>query len=139
MFLGTKRMSEQEMYLGVNCDALPSDVVHAGSASIYYSSSSPGYVWVTCLGSVIRLKLNEDLLSTSVKAEAVRFWNSDGLGLYEPQSDSSIDFGRVSKAKLETLEHKEAKLLLRPFEYILQLDQATGERSRGLRVLGVEP
>lgn len=84
--------------------SLPSDAVQIGSVPIYYSNTSPGYVWVTCFGSLLRLKVSEDYESELVKAEAVRFWSSDGPGRYEPQSESSIDLGTVTEEQLRTLD-----------------------------------
>jgi hypothetical protein len=80
-----------------NAGNLPSDVVQIGSVPIYLSNTSPGYAWVTCLGSVMRIKLHEDLLSGSVKADAVRFWNSNGRGHYECQHDSVVDYNHMYK------------------------------------------
>lgn len=74
-----------------NEDCLPNDAVQIGSVPIYLSNTSPGYVWVTCLGSMIRVKVREESESQLVKAEAVRFWNSDGHGRYELQRDSQSE------------------------------------------------
>ncbi len=71
---------------------LPSDAALIGYAPIYYSSTSPGCAWVTCLDSVVRLRLEPESWLKSPRAEAATFWNFDGQGRYESQWDSYIAF-----------------------------------------------
>jgi hypothetical protein len=76
-------------------DNLPSDAVLLGSVPMYYSNTSPGYVWVTFLGCLVRMKLGGESGPTSERVESVRFWSSDGRGRYAPQSGACIDLGLI--------------------------------------------
>lgn len=122
---------------------LPSDAVLIGSVPIYSSSTSPDYVWVTCFGSVIRMRVHEDSSSESVKADDVRFWNSDGHGRYVPQSHSYIDLGTVKDAHLLAEVRKGRSVKQRSTQkrvnLISELDHTGGSLRVALRVHGDDP
>jgi hypothetical protein len=135
----------------LSCAALPSDAVQIGSVPIYSSSTSPDYVWVTCFGSTIRLKVREDSSSGSVKADDVRFWNSDGQGRYAPQLDSFIDLGKVKLSTLTNPKEKQIatdardgksvknRMVARLTNNSSELDLVDDSVSVGLRVRGDVP
>jgi hypothetical protein len=124
-------MSEPVMSHTGNDANLPSDAVLGGYAPIYYSNTSPEFVWVTCFDSLTRLQVEVDSKSQSVRVESVRFWNSSGLGRYE------LQLGSISTSRIPVKMAANSKTATTP-QFAEYRDAETHELVRVLRVPGDE-